>query len=73
MDTCVLLMVRANLVSDASCFRNRGNRKGQGGLNEPIEGLPELIAACNGNESVFSAMVARQLHPSHTAQVRLQK
>ncbi|XP_026040959.1 activating signal cointegrator 1 complex subunit 3 isoform X1 [Maylandia zebra] len=49
-------------------FRNRGNRKGQGGLNEPIEGLPELIAACNGNESVFSAMVARQLHPSHTAQ-----
>lgn len=49
-------------------FRNRGNRKGQGGLNEPIEGLPELIAACNGNESVFSAMVARQLHPSQTAQ-----
>lgn len=66
-------MVRANLVSDASCCRNRGNRKGQGGLDEPIEGLPELIAACNGKESVFSAMVARELHPSQAAQVRLQK
>uniref|UniRef100_A0A8C2Z046 Activating signal cointegrator 1 complex subunit 3 n=1 Tax=Cyclopterus lumpus TaxID=8103 RepID=A0A8C2Z046_CYCLU len=32
-------------------------RSNTGGFNLPIEGLPELIAACNGKESVFAAIV----------------
>lgn len=47
-------------------------RSNVGGFSGPIEGLPELIAACNGRESVFASMVSQELHPTLMAQVRSQ-
>uniref|UniRef100_A0A8C7XBM4 Activating signal cointegrator 1 complex subunit 3 n=1 Tax=Oryzias sinensis TaxID=183150 RepID=A0A8C7XBM4_9TELE len=45
------------------------NRRGdEEGFSGTIQGLPELIAACNGNESVFTAMVSSEIHSSQTAQ-----
>lgn len=41
-----------------------------GGFNRPIEGLPELIAACSGKESVFTAIVGQEFQSSQIAQVR---
>lgn len=41
------------------------------GFNGPIEGLPELIDACNGKESVFTAVVGQVLQSSQIAQVGL--
>ncbi|KAM6936460.1 activating signal cointegrator 1 complex subunit 3 isoform 1-T1 [Lycodopsis pacificus] len=52
-------------------FRKWSNRKGRsnvGGFYLPIEGLPELIAACNGKESVFAAIVGQELQSSEIAQ-----
>lgn len=40
-------------------------------INGPIEGLPELIDACNGKESVFAAIVGKDLQSSQIAQVGL--
>uniref|UniRef100_A0A8C2Z061 Activating signal cointegrator 1 complex subunit 3 n=1 Tax=Cyclopterus lumpus TaxID=8103 RepID=A0A8C2Z061_CYCLU len=45
-------------------------RSNTGGFNLPIEGLPELIAACNGKESVFAAIVGQEFQSSQIAQVR---
>uniref|UniRef100_A0AAQ5X6T8 Activating signal cointegrator 1 complex subunit 3 n=1 Tax=Amphiprion ocellaris TaxID=80972 RepID=A0AAQ5X6T8_AMPOC len=45
---------------DLYLFRKWSNRKGRsdvGGFNGSIEGLPELIAACNGKESVYDSFV----------------
>ncbi|TNN71058.1 Activating signal cointegrator 1 complex subunit 3 [Liparis tanakae] len=56
---------------DLYLFRKWANRKGRsntGGFNLPIEGLPELIAACDGKESVFAAIVGQQLQSSQIAQ-----
>ncbi|XP_030580581.1 activating signal cointegrator 1 complex subunit 3 [Archocentrus centrarchus] len=52
-------------------FRNWANRKRRGdlgGFSRPIEGLPELIAACNGKESIFSAMVGQEFPSNQIAQ-----
>ncbi|XP_037640122.1 activating signal cointegrator 1 complex subunit 3 isoform X1 [Sebastes umbrosus] len=52
-------------------FRKWANRKGRsnvGGFNGPIEGLPELIAACDGKESVFAAIVGQEFQSSQIAQ-----
>lgn len=40
-----------------------------GGFTGPIEGLPELIHACNGKDSVFAAIVGQAFQPSYIAQV----
>lgn len=56
---------------DLHLFRKWTNRKGRssvGGFNGPIEGLPELIAVCNGKESVFAAIVSQEFQSSHIAQ-----
>lgn len=45
-------------------------RSNDGGFTGPIEGLPELIAACNGKENVFASMVGQEFHPNLIAQVR---
>uniref|UniRef100_A0AAY4D056 Activating signal cointegrator 1 complex subunit 3 n=1 Tax=Denticeps clupeoides TaxID=299321 RepID=A0AAY4D056_9TELE len=47
-------------------WNSRGRRaEGMGGTCDgPIDGLPELIAACNGREDVFTSMVREELHPS---------
>uniref|UniRef100_A0AAY4D3E8 Activating signal cointegrator 1 complex subunit 3 n=1 Tax=Denticeps clupeoides TaxID=299321 RepID=A0AAY4D3E8_9TELE len=43
--------------------------EGMGGTCDgPIDGLPELIAACNGREDVFTSMVREELHPSQVSQ-----
>uniref|UniRef100_G3PM43 Activating signal cointegrator 1 complex subunit 3 n=1 Tax=Gasterosteus aculeatus aculeatus TaxID=481459 RepID=G3PM43_GASAC len=39
-----------------------------GGFKLPIEGLPELIAACNGKESVFAAILGQEFHSTQIAQ-----
>lgn len=52
-------------------FRKWANRKGRsnvGGFNGPIEGLPELIAACDGKESVFAAILGQEFQSSQIAQ-----
>ncbi|XP_054637611.1 activating signal cointegrator 1 complex subunit 3 isoform X1 [Dunckerocampus dactyliophorus] len=56
---------------DLYLFRKWSNRKERtdtGSYNGPIDGLPELIIACNGRESIFSAIVGQKLPPSHVAQ-----
>ncbi|XP_068188978.1 activating signal cointegrator 1 complex subunit 3 isoform X2 [Antennarius striatus] len=50
-------------------FRRRAQDGGGGGASsEPIEGLPDLIDACNGKESVFSAFVSKVLQSHQMAQ-----
>ncbi|XP_067458608.1 activating signal cointegrator 1 complex subunit 3 [Thunnus thynnus] len=56
---------------DLYLFRKWANRKGRGntgGYNGPIEGLPELIAACNGKESLFAAIVGQEFQSSQISQ-----
>ncbi|XP_059194984.1 activating signal cointegrator 1 complex subunit 3 [Centropristis striata] len=56
---------------DLYLFRKWTNRKGRSNVGEfsrPIEGLPELIAACNGKENVFAAIVGQEFHSHQTAQ-----
>ncbi|XP_044063670.1 activating signal cointegrator 1 complex subunit 3 [Siniperca chuatsi] len=56
---------------DLYLFRKWANTKGRsnvGGFNRPIEGLPELIAACNGKESVFAAFVNQEFQSSQISQ-----
>uniref|UniRef100_A0A8C9Y3Z0 Activating signal cointegrator 1 complex subunit 3 n=1 Tax=Sander lucioperca TaxID=283035 RepID=A0A8C9Y3Z0_SANLU len=48
---------------DLYLFRKWANKK-----ERPIEGLPELIAACNGKESVFAAIVGQEFQSSQIAQ-----
>uniref|UniRef100_A0A672FSE4 Activating signal cointegrator 1 complex subunit 3 n=1 Tax=Salarias fasciatus TaxID=181472 RepID=A0A672FSE4_SALFA len=52
-------------------FRKWPGRRGRsepGGYSGPVEGLPELMAACGGRESVFSAMVGQELQSGQIAQ-----
>ncbi|KAM9353179.1 activating signal cointegrator 1 complex subunit 3 [Symphorus nematophorus] len=56
---------------DLYLFRKWTHRKGRsdgGGFSGPIEGLPELIAACNGKESVFASIVGQEFQSSQIAQ-----
>ncbi|KAF3691498.1 Activating signal cointegrator 1 complex subunit 3 [Channa argus] len=56
---------------DLYLFRKWANKSGRsnvGGFKGPIEGLPELIAACNGRESVFTDIVSQGLQSSQIAQ-----
>lgn len=56
---------------DLHLFRKWANRKGRsqaGSFNGPIEGLPELIAACDGKESVFAAIVGQEFQSNQIAQ-----
>lgn len=39
------------------------------GFCGPVEGLPELIAACGGKESVLSAIVNQEFQPNQILQV----
>lgn len=43
--------------------------RGGGGFRGPIEGLPELIAACDGKEDNFASMVKEVLQPHQISQV----
>ncbi|XP_078504501.1 activating signal cointegrator 1 complex subunit 3 [Lissotriton helveticus] len=45
---------------------NQGKRKV--GHSGPIECLPELIAACEGKESVFTSILGSELQPTHISQ-----
>ncbi|CAN9514188.1 unnamed protein product [Ophioblennius macclurei] len=56
---------------DLYLFRKWANKKSRsdgGGFSGPIEGLPELMAACGGRESVFSAMMGQELQSGQIAQ-----
>ncbi|KAM6995450.1 activating signal cointegrator 1 complex subunit 3 isoform 1-T2 [Tautogolabrus adspersus] len=56
---------------DLHLFRKWANRKGRsdaGGFSGPIEGLPELIAACRGKESVFTSIIGQELQSNQIAQ-----
>lgn len=50
-------------------WANRRGRTERGVFSGPIEGLPELIDACGGKESVFAAIVGQELHHSQVSQV----
>uniref|UniRef100_A0A3B3DTQ4 Activating signal cointegrator 1 complex subunit 3 n=1 Tax=Oryzias melastigma TaxID=30732 RepID=A0A3B3DTQ4_ORYME len=43
-------------------------RSDEEGFSGTIQGLPELIGACNGNESIFTAMVSSEIHLSQITQ-----
>ncbi|KAM3614996.1 uncharacterized protein V6R79_021978 [Siganus canaliculatus] len=52
-------------------FRKWQHRKGRGnagGFSGPLEGLPELIDACNGEQSVLAAILRQEFHSSQIAQ-----
>ncbi|XP_076827950.1 activating signal cointegrator 1 complex subunit 3 isoform X2 [Brachyhypopomus gauderio] len=49
-------------------WSSKGVRAGRGGYPGPVEGLPELLAACDGREEIFSAMVKEELHPQQVSQ-----
>lgn len=58
-----------------SLYRKWAHRKGRrdaGGFSGLIEGLPELIDACNGRESVFAGIVGQEFQSSQISQVGLQ-
>ncbi|XP_016378084.1 activating signal cointegrator 1 complex subunit 3-like, partial [Sinocyclocheilus rhinocerous] len=42
--------------------------RGGGGYQSPIEGLPELMAACDGKEDNFTSMVKEVLQPNQISQ-----
>uniref|UniRef100_A0A8C6KGY8 Activating signal cointegrator 1 complex subunit 3 n=1 Tax=Nothobranchius furzeri TaxID=105023 RepID=A0A8C6KGY8_NOTFU len=53
-------------------FRKWANQKtlrDSSSFSGPIEGLPELLAICGGKESVFTAMVRPEFHPSQIVQI----
>lgn len=50
-------------------WRSKGGKGGTGGYQGPIEGLPELIAACDGREEIFRAMVKEEFEPQQITQV----
>ncbi|XP_076136691.1 activating signal cointegrator 1 complex subunit 3 [Alosa pseudoharengus] len=50
-------------------FRRWGSKRGRGGAYDgPIESLPELMAACDGREGTFAAMVRDELSPNQVSQ-----
>ncbi|CAG14216.1 unnamed protein product, partial [Tetraodon nigroviridis] len=49
-----------------SHVRGRGKA---GGFSGPIEELPELMDACQGDQSVLAAIVGQELQPAQVAQV----
>uniref|UniRef100_A0A4W6ERX7 Activating signal cointegrator 1 complex subunit 3 n=1 Tax=Lates calcarifer TaxID=8187 RepID=A0A4W6ERX7_LATCA len=56
---------------DLYLFRKWANRKGRrdtGGFSGPIEGLPELIAACMGKERIFADIVGQEFQSTQIAQ-----
>lgn len=53
-------------------FRKWSTKGGKGGTRSyrgPIEGLPELIAACDGREEIFTAMVKEEFEPQQITQM----
>ncbi|XP_072535818.1 activating signal cointegrator 1 complex subunit 3 [Salminus brasiliensis] len=49
-------------------WSSKGGRGGGRGYQGPIEALPELIAACEGREEIFTAMVKEELQPQQISQ-----
>lgn len=50
-------------------WANRKGRRDTGGFSGPIEGLPELIAACMGKERIFADIVGQEFQSTQIAQV----
>ncbi|KAF4088062.1 hypothetical protein AMELA_G00078530 [Ameiurus melas] len=53
-------------------FRKWSTKGGKGGTRSyqgPIEGLPELIATCDGREEIFTAMVKEEFEPQQITQM----
>ncbi|XP_041708650.2 activating signal cointegrator 1 complex subunit 3 [Coregonus clupeaformis] len=51
-----------------SRWSSKGGRGGARGFHGPIEGLPELIATCEGRENTFAAIVGEALQPHQISQ-----
>ncbi|KAK6326519.1 hypothetical protein J4Q44_G00021640 [Coregonus suidteri] len=51
-----------------SRWSSKGGRGGARGFHGPIEGLPELIATCEGRENTFAAIVGEVLQPHQISQ-----
>uniref|UniRef100_A0A665WR59 Activating signal cointegrator 1 complex subunit 3 n=1 Tax=Echeneis naucrates TaxID=173247 RepID=A0A665WR59_ECHNA len=49
-------------------WANKKERRDAGGFNEQIDGLPELIAACNGKESTFATIVGQEFNSAQISQ-----
>uniref|UniRef100_A0A4W5RGW0 Activating signal cointegrator 1 complex subunit 3 n=1 Tax=Hucho hucho TaxID=62062 RepID=A0A4W5RGW0_9TELE len=52
-----------------SRWSSKGGKGGARGFHGPIEGLPELIAACEGRENTFAAIVGEELQPHQISQI----
>ncbi|MCJ8728529.1 hypothetical protein PDJAM_G00005490 [Pangasius djambal] len=50
-------------------WRSKGGKGGTRGYQGPIEGLPELIAACDGRKEIFTAMVTEEFEPQQITQM----
>ncbi|XP_038850519.1 activating signal cointegrator 1 complex subunit 3 [Salvelinus namaycush] len=51
-----------------SRWSSKGGKGGARGFHGPIEGLPELIATCDGRENTFAAIVGEELQPHQISQ-----
>lgn len=51
-----------------SRWSSKGGKGGARGFHGPIEGLPELIATCEGRENTFAAIVGEELQPHQISQ-----
>ncbi|XP_060726018.1 activating signal cointegrator 1 complex subunit 3 isoform X1 [Tachysurus vachellii] len=49
-------------------WSSNGGKGGTGGYKGPIDSLPELIAACDGREGIFAAMVKEGFEPQQITQ-----
>ncbi|KAM9797925.1 activating signal cointegrator 1 complex subunit 3 [Neosynchiropus ocellatus] len=53
---------------DLHLFRKWSGMRHMECCNKPIEGLPELIAACNGKENIFTSIIGTVFSSSHLGQ-----
>uniref|UniRef100_A0A674AIC3 RNA helicase n=1 Tax=Salmo trutta TaxID=8032 RepID=A0A674AIC3_SALTR len=51
-----------------SRWSSKGGRGGARGFHGPIEGLPELIASCEGRENTFAAILGEELQSHQISQ-----
>lgn len=49
-------------------FRRWSNKRASSGFSGPIEGLPELIAVCEGNENVLASILGQEFQRNQISQ-----
>ncbi|TSK34894.1 Activating signal cointegrator 1 complex subunit 3 [Bagarius yarrelli] len=60
-----------NLYLFSTKWNSRSGKGGIRGYQGPIDGLPELVAACDGREEIFTAMVKEEFEPQQITQLEV--